>query len=323
MKNWLFLFSFLLLTACENSTQPPSDTSIDETPVQPMPPVPAGLEKDNPLPPYEFAYRLDNPAATFSLAGKLKEISGLGLTSDGQYLVANNDEQGKIFLLDKTSGKIVNEINFAEGGDYEGIEMVDETVFVVKSDGTVFEVKNPGKPNQVTNTYKTSLETVQDVEGLGYDPNTGFLLLACKGKAGKGDEFKRKRAVYAFDLGQKILVEKPILLIDRDEIQKWADKGKESLTKKLAEFFEPSLANDAFAPSGIALHPLTREFYILSSMGKIVVVLDASGKILHIEPLDPGLHKQPEGICFDRDGTLFISNEGKDGKGKLMRFDMH
>ncbi len=311
----------LLLLACENT--PKNTVTQPATPEPAKPETQTDLENNPPPPPYEFAFRLDEPDATFTMPGKLTEISGLSLTSDGQFLLANNDEEGKIFYLSKENGKVVDEIKFESSGDYEGIEMVGEEIYVVKSNGTIVRVKNSDKKKDRAKSYKTSLNSDNDVEGLAFDPNTGYLLLACKGKAGKGEEFKRKRAVYAFDLAGNELLEKPVFLIGRDEIQKWAGKGSASLTQKLAEFFEPSLADDAFAPSGIAIHPMTREIYILSSVGKILVVLNGNGEILHIEPLDPKLHRQPEGICFDRDGTLFIANEGKDGSGKIFRFAIH
>jgi uncharacterized protein YjiK len=323
MKNWLFLFSLLFFLACENTPKnAPPETQPANTAEPPTPPEAVDLAENPPPLPYNFAYQLNKPNATFSLPGRLTEISGLSLSPDGQFLLANNDEDGKIFYLDKTNGKVKEEIKFESSGDYEGIEMANERIYVVKSNGTIYEVKNPGQKNQETVTHKTSLNSDNNVEGLAFDPNTGYLLLACKGKAGDGDNMKHKRAVYGYDISRKNLIETPVFLIDRDEIQKWAEKGKESLTKKLAEFFEPSLAGDAFAPSGIAIHPLTREIYVVSSVGKILVVIDSTGKILHIEPLDPDIFKQPEGICFDRDGTLFISTEGKGGMGKIFRFGL-
>ena len=37
-----------------------------------------------------------------------------------------------------------------------------------------------------------------------------------KGKAGKGDDMKNKRAVYGYDISRKNLIETPVFLIDRE-----------------------------------------------------------------------------------------------------------
>ena len=42
----------------------------------------------------DFPYDLDNPVEEISLPNKLKEISGLGIDSTGQYLYAIQDEEG-------------------------------------------------------------------------------------------------------------------------------------------------------------------------------------------------------------------------------------
>jgi uncharacterized protein YjiK len=75
-----------------------------------------------------------------------------------------------------------------------------------------------------------------------------------------------------------------------------------------------------FSPSAIAVHPITGEIYVTSSKGKLLLVLDRQGRIVHLEKLKKSLHTQPEGICFDADGTMFIANEGKDGKAKIYKF---
>ncbi|MBK7408618.1 MAG: SdiA-regulated domain-containing protein [Saprospirales bacterium] len=77
----------------------------------------------------------------------------------------------------------------------------------------------------------------------------------------------------------------------------------------------------AFAPSALAIHPLTGHLYLLSSVGKLLVVLDReTGAIIYVQKLKKSVHPQPEGICFDPDGTMYISNEGKDGNGLIHKF---
>lgn len=320
MKKWLLICPILFCLSCGNDTGSSRHNSEEPGPAAE---TPAPETSAPPVPPYEFAYRINEPDATFKLPGKLQEISGLSLSIDGESLLAVNDELGEIYYLDKNKGTVIKEVKFESNGDYEGIEAVNNAIYVVKSNGTIYEVKNIGEEKQETTDLKTDLGNAYNVEGLCFDPATGYLLLACKGKAGKGDEYDDKRAVYAYDLSSKKFLETPVLLIDRQEIEKLAEDGKAGATQKLAELFNPSLADDAFAPSGIAIHPLTREIYLVSSIGKILVIINSEGKILHLEPLDPHVHRQPEGITFDRDGTLYIGNEGRGGSGRLLKFSLH
>ncbi len=71
--------------------------------------------------------------------------------------------------------------------------------------------------------------------------------------------------------------------------------------------------NLEFGTSSVALRPQLNEWFMLSSINKNLIRLDKSGKILDIYKLDKSIHRQPEGMCFDHDGTLFIFNEAKDG----------
>lgn len=309
------LSAFLLLTGCSQTPSPESKMPPDQD-------SDTSSQTTVALQSYSFPYQLNEPDAVFVLPQSLVEISGLGFADDSRYLIATNDEVGKVFFLDKETGAVAKELPLKEKGDFEGIEMADGKLYLVKSNGNIYEVVSPGTDDQEITLHKTWLKKENDVEGLGYDAKNNRLLLACKAKAGQGESFHRKRAVYAFDLALKELEQEPAYLISLDEIEKWAAKDESNLTEKLAAIFNPSLADDAFAPSAIAIHPLTEEVYLLSSVGKILVVLETSGAIRHIEPLDPHLHSQPEGICFDSDGTLFISNEGKGGSGKLMRLRM-
>ena len=52
----------------------------------------------------------------------------------------------------------------------------------------------------------------------------------------------------------------------------------------------------------------------------MLMVLDRNGKVLDLQDLDNKLFLQPEGICFSPQGDLFISNEGRGGKGYILKF---
>ena len=66
--------------------------------------------------------------------------------------------------------------------------------------------------------------------------------------------------------------------------------------------------------------PKNRNIYVITSVGKILVVLNKRGKLLYAELLDSKDFPQPEGIAFAPDGRLFLASEGRGGKGRLMVF---
>jgi len=70
-----------------------------------------------------------------------------------------------------------------------------------------------------------------------------------------------------------------------------------------------------------SIHPKTGNYYVLSANAHRLVVMNRNGKTLSSVALDPKLLRQPEGICFSPDGTLFIASEGDGKKGYLLQFD--
>lgn len=267
-----------------------------------------------------FPYQLDAPIATFSLPNKLKEISGLGIDATGKFLYAVQDEEGNLFLINTSTGKVAEEGEFHKSGDYEGVEFANGRVFIVKSSGTLYEVVNFKKDNQELIKHKFTFNKNSDVEGLGYDPIENRLLLSCKGKSGKGEDFAFKKGIFSFDLDSMQLDEKPIYTISVEAVKQFLEVNN-TLEKidKLVKLFQPG-EEFIFGPSGLAVHPITGEIYITSSVGKLIVVLNRDGSIKHMVKLKKKIHQQPEGIVFDKDGTLYISNEGKEGKGKIYKF---
>ncbi|MCB0597607.1 MAG: SdiA-regulated domain-containing protein [Lewinellaceae bacterium] len=270
---------------------------------------------------YHFAYDLKDPDQTFKMPKKLEEISGLGISENGQALVAIQDEDGKLFFLNRYTGEVFAEIEFWKDGDYEGVEMVGETAYVVKSTGTIYEVSHPGTPEQKVENYNFFLDADNDVEGLAYDRAHNRLLLACKAKAGKEKDYKHKKGIYGFDLNTRTLGEKPVYFVSLDSVNSYLDKDPAiRKLEKVVEFFDPD-EDFEFSPSAIAIHPLTGNLYLTSSVGKMLLVLNPNGQIMHIEKLSKKIHPQPEGLCFDPEGTLYISNEGKGEKGLIYRFN--
>jgi len=275
---------------------------------------------------FELPYSLKDPMVKYELDHDLQEISGLSLSPDRKSLFAIQDEKGKIFQLDKASGEILKKVKFHKDGDYEGIEVVGDRIFVVKSNGKLYEIRNFDSSDQELIKHEFFLEKKNDIEGLGYDPLQNRLLIACKGWPATGESFKEakgKKVIYAFDLETNEMPFDPVYTIKLADIQQYLGKSMlENKTENLMDFFEGTEGSLTFNPSAIAVHPVSGNLYITSSAGKILMVLDRNGRLLHLEKMKKKIHRQPEGLVFDRDGTLYISNEGKDGKGSISVFKM-
>ena len=264
-------------------------------------------------PQYDFKYHLDRPDKKHKLSSELVEISGLAWMEE-EILAAVQDEKGNVYLFDFGEGEVIKKIDFAGSGDYEGIAKRKEEIWVLRSDGRLYQLVSGEKVRK----FDTPLDEDFDVEGLDYYPKKDVLLLACKGYPGQGEVLKNKKTVYAFHPKSEKLDMEPIFIIDPAEIK----PGKVMRSdEKVEEFINPGKGGKTFQPSGIAVHPKTGDIYVISSVGKKLLILSPKGKLLHVESLDYKYFDQPEGICFAPDARMYISSEGAGGKGKIMRFD--
>ncbi len=267
-----------------------------------------------------FPYQLESPVEVFEMPNKLKEISGLGIDAAGAYLYAVQDEEGKLFMINTTTGEVEKEKKFHKDGDYEGVEFVGDRVYVIKSSGTLYEVVNFGKETQELIKHKFDFNKNSDIEALGYDAKEHRFLIGCKGKVGKGADFKFKKGIFSLSLDSMNMSEDPAYTISLEAVKHFLEVHS-TLEKidKLVKLFQPG-EEFIFGPSGLAVHPKSGDIYITSSVGKLLVVMQRDGHIKHMVKLKKKLHEQPEGIVFAQDGTMYISNEGKNGKGKIFKF---
>lgn len=268
-----------------------------------------------------FPYQINEPNAVFELPESLKEISGLSMAGEGTQLAAVNDEEGIIYLLDKNTCEIVREIGFWDEGDYEGIEVIGKDAYVIKSSGTIYYIADFGTDDAVTVKIKSFLNKENDVEGLAHCPVQNQIFVGCKGKSVEGEYSAQQKAIFRFDLNNSMMMNDPAYLLTLPDIQDYLEHiGEENHHEKFSEYFSPEAEKLKFSPSGIAFHPITGNIYVTSSKGKMLLVLNPEGEILHLVKMKKKIHAQPEGICFDKDGTLYIANEGKDDKAIIYKF---
>ncbi len=248
-------------------------------------------------PPFKLPYDLTAPDENVVLPKELKEISGLTYYKDNKLLCVQ-DEEAVVYVYDIQKKQVVQDFGFGGYGDFEGIEYVDGAVYTLESNGDLSQFvldADASRPVQIRRT-KTDLPAKTEVEGLGYEPQTKRLLIAVK----KGGGASSDKAVYSFDL-RKRTVYKDMALTDE-------------------QLSGAGIDPKSYKPSGIAVHPITGEWYVLTSAGKRLLVTNRQASILHAEPLDPTLFRQPEGICFAPNGDLYVASEGNGKKGYIMAF---
>lgn len=260
-------------------------------------------------------FNVNKPDKILTLGDKLVEISGIFMMPLDSVILAEQDEAGIIYTLDKNDGSILRQITIEETGDFEDIAFVYPYIYLLKSKGKLYKINY--KNTADVSIYKANLAKEQDTEGMGYDPVTKQLLIACKATKNPPSMFERD--VFSFDPKTNTFSEKPVFTITRDAIINFLsahttlpdyDKLSANYNKNNAEF--------PLGPSGIAIDPLTNDIYVISSVGKVMLVFDHSAKLKDIIKLQKSIFVQPEGISFDTKGNLYISNEGKEGKGTIV-----
>lgn len=276
--------------------------------------------------PNYFRYKLNQPDKLINLSDELHEISGIAKI-DSNTFVCIQDEKGTVFLYNFEEERIQKRYSFNIDGDYEGIALVNKSLFILRSDGMLIEMPDYKESNTI-NQYPTGI-AANNNEGLCFDKENNRLLIACKSKLSKGIENKDERVIYGFDLTSHSLSKDPVCSINITDIIKYAAEHNLKLpnhpvkNKKAGKDNKVKNSRIKFMPSEIAIHPISKNFYILSAMDKILLEYDPrQSQIVYLEFLDDNLFIKPEGITFFENGDMFISNEGKDKKPNLLMYKM-
>ena len=242
-------------------------------------------------------YDLSNPEKKI-LSDNLIEISGITFLPDVQdSILAVNDEDGKIFLVPLQKGKTTS-FKFSRDGDYEDIAILQQSIFVLQSNGKLFSFdKRFSKEKIISRKWEQELPA-GEYEGIFADENTLYLLCkTCKNV--------RSDSVLGFRFSLKndtTFTPFEPFVIRQDTTHYWPKKG--------------------LMPSAFAKNILNDEWFIISAANKLLVITDNVWKIKNVYQLDPAIFRHPEGIAFDEQSNLYISNEGDETQnGNILKFE--
>ncbi|WP_018628434.1 SdiA-regulated domain-containing protein [Niabella aurantiaca] len=248
-------------------------------------------------------YDLSHPE-TLKMPAVLDEISGISFADGSDTVYAIQDESGTVFHF-KPGDKDLVATKFGKKGDYEDLSVWNDRLIVLRSDGSLY-----GFPVQETSLAKAvNVKEWKkplpegEYEALYANPATNEIVVLCKQCA--ADKKTGKVSGYILEQVKDSLTIKNRFAIDASAPGKGSSKHK-----------------GAFKPSALTRNPQTGQWYILSSVNKLLVLADQNWQVTETHRLRPSLFSQPEGIAFDKEGNLFISNErGPDGNGAILKFE--
>ena len=247
-------------------------------------------------------YNLEKPEK-FIMPETLLEISGISFKNGlNDTIYAIQDEEGKLFRL-AWGVKKQYHTKFGKKGDYEDVSILNNQAIILKSNGSLFTFP-------ITDAVYEEIDSAQEWKHLLPDGEYEAMF---------GDEASKKLYIVCKNCeadNNKDHVSGYILQVT-DSIRKVGEFGLD--VEQIKPF--TGKVKGGFRPSAISKNPVTNEWFILSAVNKLLVIADASWKIKEAYALNGNLFSQAEGITFDKEGNLYISNEGDDLKdGNILKF---
>lgn len=249
-------------------------------------------------------YDLTKPIK-YAMPAKLLEISGIAFNNgDNKLIYAEQDEDGIIYSF-RPGEKQIKQVQFGKHGDYEDIAVLNSRLVMLRSDGKLYSMALSEVNSGAISDKKEFKDLLPpgEYESLHGDQAANKLYVLCKHC--DVDKHENESSGYIFNLSTDgSITSGGNFKVNVKQIEKLT--GQKQMK---------------FHPSAIAKNPLTGQWYILSSVNKLLVVTDANWGVQQAYALNPDIFNQPEGMAFDSAGNFYISNEGgATGIGTILLF---
>lgn len=241
----------------------------------------------------------------YNMPSDLLEISGIAFNKGNPDTVyAIQDEEGKLFYGDIDPMRI-KDTKFGKHGDYEDVAVCGNSVFVLKSNGKIYAFPlGKIKKDEVEDVLEIKDKLPDgEYEGMYADQKKNKLYILCKNCA--DEKTTQSNTGYVFDiLPNDSLKAAGNFKIQVSDITRLTGDDKIKLR-----------------PSALAQHPITGDWYVISSVNKLLVVLNKDWKAEAAYSIKGKYFLQPEGLAFDKRGNMYISNEGDEfSKGCILKY---
>lgn len=231
------------------------------------------------------------------LKSALDEISGITYYPKDTSVFAINDELGVLYKVYMRKKIKIEQWEFSKGSDYEDLVLVDSTFYALHSNGDITRFRIFSEDSSTVDEFEIPISGKNEFEAMYYDSTRGIVIICKECETDKNE-------AYVFDPKTATYDRKPAYTIDISEIMRKQKQDEKE-----------------YKPSAAAIHPLTNELYIMSSVNKCIVTADLDGKVKEVYPINPALFKQPEGLTFTPKGDMLISNESAEsGVGNILIF---
>lgn len=244
------------------------------------------------------SYNLSSPKIV-KLPEILDEISGIAYYPKDTSVFAIIDEDGLLFKIPLKNPAGFRKWKFDKKRDFEELVLVDSTFYALVSNGDVESIKFSGEKIETEKSdFSADSKEVNEFESMYYaDDSTGLIILC---KSCEKDP-KKSFSSFKYNYRDSAKTYAPYLSFDMSALESTLNVDKH------------------LKASAAAVHPITKDIYVISSIQKLLVVMKNNGEFKELIQLDPGIYKQPEGLTFTPEGDLIISNEfGNDGFANLL-----